>query len=447
MIRHGRLSRRLALFISLGFAVIWAIAVLATAFVLREELEELAAVEREQAAGILLPVVSNAWRHGLIDADTALPQALVEPAGGIDDALVFALVDDAGGVLVASPGARRTDLPSGPPAEGPSRTDDHAFYTTAPDDFGLSLHVGDPLSERREAYLESYFTFLAPMLALLPLGYLLVGWIARSALRPLRDLREEIARRGDTRLDPIDAGDQPDELREITAALNGLMIRLSRAIEGERTFATNAAHELRNPVAVALAQVQRLRAETPDPAIHDRVERIEISLQRMRALVARLLQLARAEAGIGPGALPQDVSQLLEHVIDEVAGDPSRRARLRIVHPSTPVLSPIDPDAFAIVTGNLLENALQHAPAGTGIDVTLTETAELRVANDGPLLAPAEIERLKERFHSRAASREGFGLGLYIADRIARQAGGGLTLRSPAPGRAGGLEAEFALPR
>jgi two-component system OmpR family sensor kinase len=447
MILLGSLSRRLALLISLGFAVIWLLAVVATAFVLREEQEELANLEREQAAGILLPVVSNAFRQGLIDEKTALPEALIEPDGGIDDALVFALVDGAGMVLVASPGARRTDLPPGPPTEGLSRTDDHAFFTTAPDEFGLSLRFGDPLSERREAYFESFFTFLAPMLAILPLGYLFVGWIARSALRPLDDLRKEIARRGDTRLDPIDAAGQPDELRAITASLNGFMIRLSQALEGERTFATNAAHELRSPVAVALAQVQRLQAEPLDPAVRDRVDRLEVSLQRMRGLVARLLQLARAEAGIGPGATPQDVGHLLGLVVDDVARDPARVARLRLRLPVTPVLSPIDPDAFAIVAGNLLENALQHAPEGTPIEVTLSEKAQLTVTNEGPVISLSELERMTQRFHSRARSRDGFGLGLYISDRIARQAGGSLALRSPPPGRSSGLEVTFGLPR
>jgi two-component system OmpR family sensor kinase len=446
MIRQGRLSRRLALFISLGFAVIWVIAVLAMAFVLREEQEELTDLERQQTAGILLPVVSNGFRDGLIDADTALPHALMEPGGGIGDALVFALVDASGRALVLSPSARQTDLPPGAPVEGQSRTATHAFYTTAPDEFGLSLHIGDPLSERRQAYRESFFAFLAPMLAILPLGYFLVGWIARSALRPLDELREEIARRGDTRLDPIDAGGQPDELRAITASLNGLMIRLSQALEGERAFATNAAHELRSPVAVALAQVQRLTSETLDPGAREHVEKLEAALQRMRGLVARLLQLARAEAGIGPAAAPQDAGQLLHLVIDEVAGDPARAGRLRLRLPPAPVLSPIDPDAFAIVAGNLIENALQHAPAGTPVEVALSAGGSLSVVNAGRAIPAAERERLTERFRSGNGSREGFGLGLYISDRVARQSGGRLLLRSPATGRTEGFEAVFELP-
>jgi two-component system OmpR family sensor kinase len=197
---------------------------------------------------------------------------------------------------------------------------------------------------------------------------------------------------------------------------------------------------------VALAQVQRLTSETLDPGAREHVEKLEAALQRMRGLVARLLQLARAEAGIGPAATAQDTGHLLRLVVDEVAGDPGRASRLRLCLPPAPVLSPIDPDAFAIVAGNLIENALQHAPAGTPVEVTLSAGGSLSVASGGRAIPAAELERLTERFRSGDGSREGFGLGLHISDRVARQSGGRLVLRSPPRERAEGLEAVFELP-
>jgi two-component system OmpR family sensor kinase len=443
MIWHGTLARRLAVLINAGFALIWVLAVVASALVLRSEQEEMLDLELRQTAGILQPVMANAYRQGLIDADVA---ALIEGNARLTGGLVFALVDLRGEALLISPGAGPTDLPDGRPVEGYTRTAAYAVYTTAPDQNGMSLRFGDALEERREAYLDSFLAFIVPMLAILPLGYLLVGWIARLALRPLGALATEIARRGDARLDPIDGSNQPDELRAITATLNGFMIRLSQALEGERTFATSAAHELRSPVAVALAQVQRLRLETTEPAALDRIARLETALKRMRGLVARLLQLARAEAGIGPSQAPQDVSELLGMVLSDVAPDAARRARLQVSRPDHPVLSPIDADAFAIVAGNLLDNAFQHAPADSPVTIKLTDAGTLTVANEGETIAPADLARLTERFHSRDRAKTGFGLGLYISDRIARQAGGDLVLRSPPSGRASGLEVAFRLP-
>lgn len=443
---RGTLARRLAVMISGGFVLIWALAVVATAIVLGAEQEEMLDLELRETAGILHPVLSNAYRQGLVDPDTNVLAAPIGGAGGVDEALVLALVDPEGEVLLMSPGARGADLPAGPPVEGYSRTDAHAFYTTPPDQAGLSLQFGDPLAERREAYLDSFFAFLVPMLALLPLAYLVVDRIARSALRPLGMLAAEIEKRGDAQLDPIDGSGQLEELRAITAMLNGFMIRLSQALEGERTFATNAAHELRSPVAVALAQVQRLRIETTDPKALDRVERLEAALQRMRGLVARLLQLARAEAGIGPADAPQDIGQLLGLIVDEVASDPARGARLRVTLPGGPVMSPIDPDAFAIVAGNLLENALQHAPPDSPITVSLNADGALCVTNPGPTIAPADLSRLTDRFFGPSGKTAGFGLGLYICDRIARQSGGELGLSSPPSGQATGFEAVFRVP-
>jgi two-component system OmpR family sensor kinase len=444
--RGATLARRLAVLISTGFALIWVLAVLATALVLASEQEEMLDLELRETAGILHPVLSNAYRLGLIDPDTAFPEVLFGGTGGLDEAFVFALVDRDGGIHLISPGAQEADLPGGPPVVGYTRTEAHAFYTTPPDDAGRSLHFGDPLEERRDAYLDSFVAFIVPMLALLPLAYLLVGRIARIALRPLEKLATEIEKRGNVRLDPIDGSGQPQELRAITARLNGFMIRLSQALEGERTFATNAAHELRSPVAVALAQVQRLRFETTDSETRDRIDRIEAALKRMRGLVARLLQLARAEAGIGPAQAPQDVAQLLGLVVNEVASDPARAARLRVTLPDGPVMSSIDPDAFAIVAGNLLENALQHAPADSPITVKLTAEGALSVANEGGTIAPDDLERLIDRFHSRDTTGAGLGLGLYISDRIARKSGGDLALRSPPSGQDSGFEAVFRLP-
>lgn len=446
MTHRRTLARRLAVLISGGFALIWALAVVATALVLGSEQEEMLDLELRETAGILHPVMSNAYRQGLIDPDTDVLGTLIAGGGGLDEGLVFALVDGDGTPLLVSPGAQETDLPAGPPVEGYGRTDAHAFYTTQPDDHGLSLRFGDPLEERREAYFDSFFAFLVPMLALLPLAYLLVGRIARAALQPLGVLATEIEGRGDARLDPIDGSGQPEELRVITAKLNGFMIRLSQALEGERTFATNAAHELRSPVAVALAQVQRLRLETTDPEALDRIDRLEAALKRMRALVARLLQLARAEAGIGPSAAPQDVRQLLGLIVDEVAPDQGKAARLRVTLPDGPVLSPIDPDAFAIVAGNLLENALQHAPEGSPVVVNLSADGVLSVANAGPVIPPADLDRLTDRFYGHEGKGPGFGLGLYISERIARQSGGALALRSPPQGQDEGFEAVFRVP-
>ena len=432
------LARRLALLTSVGFAVIWLLATFAMALVLRFEQEELLDLTLRETAELFQPVLVERWNAGEDGAVTAPGSA---PDAG--DALVYVLLDSDGRILLRSASAAEADLVAGPPRRGYSLTDTHAFYTTAPDDAGYAVAFGDPRQERYEAYRDSFLAFLLPMLALLPLAYLLVGWIVRSALRPLGVLREEIAARDEGRLEPIDAGSQPTELRAMIATLNGLMIRLGRALEGERAFASNAAHELRTPVAVALAQVQRLKAETSRDCDLGRIARIEAALTRMSRLVARLLQLARADAGIGAAPDPQDLKPLLDLVLEDSRRDPACAARLDEIVPEGAVWGRIDADAFAILAGNLVDNAFLHAPGGSRITVELTPDAVLRVENDGPTLPRAELAALTRRFHRGRAEGGCFGLGLHIAETIARQSGGSLELRSPRPGRPDGFAAIF----
>lgn len=439
MIRPGSLSRRLALMTSAGFAVIWLLAGLATAVVLRHEQEELLNLQLRETARLFLPVLAERWAAK--GAAAALPPASRNP----DEALVYLLVDPAGRILLRSPSAAGAALPEGPPRPGHVRTETHAFYVTEPNAEGLAAIYGDPLHERRDAYRESLLAFLLPMLALLPLAYVLVGRIARAALGPLDRLRAEIEARGDGRLDPIDAAGQPQELRAITATTNGLMMRLGQALDGERAFATNAAHELRTPVAVALAQTQRLRAEANGPAL-DRIDRIEAALSRMSHLVARLLQLARVDAGLGAAPRPHDLRALLDHVLDDSRRNADRAGRLRLSLPDGPVLSPIDPDAFAILAGNLVDNAFQHSPEGSPVTVALSADGVLRVGNDGDRLDERTLLGLMRRFQKAGGAAQGFGLGLHIAEAIARQSGGSLTLHSPATGQPRGFEARFRAP-
>ena len=98
--------------------------------------------------------------------------------------------------------------------------------------------------------------------------------------------------------------------------------------------------------------------------------------------------------------------------------------------PDGPVPAHIDADAFAILAGNLIDNAFQHATAGTTVHVTLTPDAALRIENAAPVLTADQLAGLTRRFDQGGPNRTGFGLGLHIADRIATQSGGTLTLKS-----------------
>jgi len=437
MKRPPTLARRLALLVCAGLAGVWLIAIAAMALILHEEQAELYDQQLVVSAEALLPVLA---------ADPLAAQAENGPAGypGAGDpgeALVWRLIDRAGQVRAASPLAAAAEFPTRPQPGAIRRTATHMVYTTGYTPLGFALQFADPLAERREAWRESFLAFLLPMLALLPLGYLAGIWITRLALHPLDALRAEMAARDSRALAPMDPAAHPAELGAIVVTLNGFMARLSQALAGERAFATNAAHELRTPVAVALAQVQRLSREAGDPAILARIASVEAALGRMARLVTRLLELARAESGIGPGETPLDAAAILPHVIRDL-GTGSERVDLSL--PAAPVQTTMDADALAILAGNLVENALQHGRQGCRVEVALDGAGLLSVRNPGPALTGIGLQAATERFVRRGGG--GFGLGLHIAAQIAEQAGTRLELASPVPGRTDGFQASVRLP-
>ncbi len=444
--KPGSLSRRLALLISLGFAVIWGLSMFVTSIALRGEQDELFNNELMETAHLFRPIVTQALVTGALDVAAVNGALQARGTGDVDEALIYQVLSRDGSVLIQSRDFAQAVLPAGPTMAGFVQTETHAFYTTDFNASGYAVRIGDPLQERLEAYRDSFVAFLIPMLALLPLAYFLVGWVARTALNPLEQLRSEITLRGGMRLDQIDAKDQPLELVAITSTLNNFMGRLAQSLEGERAFASSAAHELRTPLAVALAQVQRLRIETADGDALSAIIKVENALKRMVRLVSRLLEVARAEAGIGVATAKTDIAGVLRFVVDEHKRDLARQMRITLTIEQAPVWSAMDADAFAIVIGNLIDNAFHHGKTEGIVAISLTATRYVSVQNDSALVPAEELQKLVGRLHQGETTHNGFGLGLYIADRIVRQAGSALELRSPCQGRSSGFEAGFVLP-
>lgn len=434
--RRASLSRRVALFTTLGLAAVWAGAVVLMAAVLWSEQDELFDQQLVETAHVLLPLVSHMEMQGIA---VEVPQ----PAVPMDEALLYRLVARDGRVLRQSELAGRAVLPDaadlfpGRVASAPG----YRLYATPFNAAGQALQIAAPLAERREAFREGMTGFLLPMVALLPLTWLIVGWVSRRSLAPLRELGAEIAARDGSRLDMIAAGDWPEDLMQIASVVNGFIARLAQALEAERAFATNAAHELRTPVAIALAQTQQMRENATTPAQIARLDALERALQRMRRLVARLLQLARADAGIGDSTQAHDLAALTRLVVAERA--PSEAARLAAELPPAPVMARIDPDAFAIVLSNLIDNALQHSPPGSPVRLRLRQGAVLEVANEGRAVAAADLAGLTRRFARHRG--DGFGLGLHICQQIVSAAGGRLEIISPAPASQEGFVARVTL--
>ncbi|MBI1418272.1 MAG: HAMP domain-containing protein [Limimaricola sp.] len=429
------LQGRLSLVLGLGLTLLWLGAVgVSSHFLLREMNEVFDAAMEETAQRVLPLAVLDVMGRD----DDGLTQS-VASLRNRDDFFTYVVRDRTGHVVLQSHGANPDDFP---PYPGPGFVDtakDRIYFDGAMHDT-VTIALAEPMEHRRAAATKALLALGLPLALLIPLSLLGVWLAVRGAMAPLRGFRAAIGARGANDLTPIDAVALPSEVAPIASAVNRLLGRLGRTLEAERAFTANAAHELRTPVAAALAQTQRLISETGDPDARARGAQIEAAMQRLARLSEKLMQLARAEGGRLQAVQSADLGPILGHVVAELDAG---KGRVRITPPDWPVRSDIDPDAFAILARNLIENALKHGQADAPVEVALEAGGGLRVTNGGPVVPAEDLARLSQPFERGQTLAGGAGLGLAIAKTIAAGSGGALHLASPAPGRDDGFEARF----
>jgi two-component system sensor histidine kinase QseC len=290
---------------------------------------------------------------------------------------------------------------------------------------------------------------LAPDLLGIPLMALLVAWSVHWGLKPLRSLALLMESRDPARLDPVVLHPLPMELNPTVTALNGLLTRMTATLARERRFLSDAAHELRTPLAVLHLHAHNAR-HAQDPA--DRaaaVDHLDGAVLRATRLAEQLLTLARLESGAGDGVeVDIDPAAFLRQELAELAPlSLDRRQELILdIGRDVPDIFRAYESGLRSMVQNLVTNAIRHAPIGGRIAVALSRgpghAMTLQVDDDGPGIAPQARAQVLEPFH-REGDSQGAGLGLAIVARVVHLHGGALTLAySPW----GGLRVSVVLP-
>ena len=153
------------------------------------------------------------------------------------------------------------------------------YYTEAAPGLGLVIQAADDLEHRVEAVVESHAGLTAPLVLLVPLARVALFWTVSRSLSPIGAVSEAIRARDDSNLEPVPHIKMPEELAPIVQEINRLIERLARSLESERGVAANSAHELRIPVAAALAQAQRLEAELVGTSRQARIHQLVSTLR------------------------------------------------------------------------------------------------------------------------------------------------------------------------
>ncbi|NDW01385.1 ATP-binding protein [Salipiger sp. PrR002] len=434
------LQARLGLSVGLVLTVLWLLAATVTAVIVRAEMDEVFdSALRETTERILpLAVTDIVGRE-----DQGVTQRLA-PIRAHDEFFTYLVRDAEGRILLQSHAADPTVFPS---YDGPGfrQTATHRLYSDAALQDTIRITVAEPLAHRMSVAREIQMGLGLPLLIVLPVALIAIILAVRFSLDPLRRFRARLEARGARDLSQVPHEGLPTEIGPLADTLNSLLARLREAFEAERSFAANAAHELRTPLAGAIAQAQRLRSETKDRAAAQRATDIEETLKRLTRRTERMMQLARAEGGRLRMDKSSDLRGVARIVVDDI-GRTGTPDRIRLNLPDMAVMSDLDPDAFAILCRNLVENALRHGGQTTPVDVTLTASGQFTVANDGPVVPGETLDRLTARFERASATSDGSGLGLAIVAAIAERISSRLVLQSPRPGRTTGFQVSLRLP-
>jgi signal transduction histidine kinase len=296
---------------------------------------------------------------------------------------------------------------------------------------GPTTHINQGGADRIQQLLLLSGVALAGMLAVsIALGWLMAGRV----LRPLRTITATTRQISEENLHQRLAITGPDdELKDLADTIDGLLARLDAAfdtqrdaLDAQRRFVANASHELRGPLTRERAAIEVALADPQATATSLRAtfERVLATSKQQERLLEALLVLARGQAGLDRTE-PFDLAAVTDEVVLARHAE-ARRRKLRVdatLHP-TPALG--DPRLTERLVANLVDNAIGHnLPSGWVQIQTSTEAgrAALSVANSGPAVPPAEVDRLLRPFQrhgaDRTGHREGHGLGLSIVAAVA----------------------------
>jgi signal transduction histidine kinase len=287
---------------------------------------------------------------------------------------------------------------------------------------------------------------IAPLILL---GAGLVGyWLAGTSLRPVQGIMDEVDAISDgtslhRRLAVPLSG---DEMARLAATVNGMLARLERSFASLHRFTADASHELKTPLMVLRAGVERalIHPGTPGEILQSLDETLA-QINQMTEMVENLLTLARADEGRAPLALEESDLRDLVADVAETAGMLGENAGVAVEHtmPAAPVQLAVDRHRIREMLLNMVTNAIKYTAQGGTIALTLGEdddSVTFTVRDTGIGIAAGDLHHIFDRFwradqaRSRTGNRPGTGLGLAITKWIAEAHGGSITVQSR-PGR------------
>jgi signal transduction histidine kinase len=282
-----------------------------------------------------------------------------------------------------------------------------------------------PYRRTRDAAL---VTSLLVAAALLIAASLATRWVLAAGLRPVSRMTAQAAEWSESDVDRrFDLGAPRDEITHLAATLDALLGRLAAGLRHEQRFSAELSHELRTPLSRMRAQAQLALGDEPAGDQRDAWTAVLRSIDDMAATLDALLAGARADARARPGLA--DARQAAEAVADRFRPIAAERGvRIAVDAADGPLRAGVDSELLERLLQPLVDNACRYAETTVSIAIRRERVSIVyEIADDGPGVREDERERIFEpavRGSAGTALREGTGLGLALARRMARAAGG-----------------------
>jgi len=252
----------------------------------------------------------------------------------------------------------------------------------------------------------------------------LLIWLAIGrGMAPLQGLVRQVYMRDPNNLSALADDKAPREMKPLIVVLNNLFSQLQNAIESERRFTGNAAHELRTPLAAIKTQAQvALRSEQEENK-NEALKKLIVGVNRSSHLLEQMLTLARLDYDIEASQQPSYFKEVLLNVINDVSQSASKRQiRIQYQDDECDFYTSVNAFHLQVLLRNLMENAIQYSPNQSLVSLRLKRSgnhAEISVIDQGNGVEQKDLERIFDRFfRANNSNVDGCGLGLSIVKLI-----------------------------
>lgn len=328
-------------------------------------------------------------------------------------------------------------------------TDNGTWYTYVLPTAKFQIQVSQHERTRQVLALELAGSMVLPYILIMPFVLFIIFWIIRGSLKPLDDLKNELAQRDSNELSHIQEEQYPIELLPAVNEINYLFDRISKTQQKQKQFIADAAHELRTPITALNLQTKILLRDFPE---NTALINLSKGLARIQHLVSQLLALAKQDASVNSVEMSKkfrlnDVALNCVEQLMNLAME--KEIDLGFERNDQVILQSYEPTVHSIVY-NLIDNAIKYTPAEGVINISVyadsqQQKAYVCIEDSGPGIPQEQYEQVLKRFYRVHHHLEvGSGLGLSIVQKAIQHVGG--TLRFDRSLELGGLQVLVELP-